>query len=524
MLRFLLNFLLCAICTYLLCGCEQEDSSAPISRQNALNHVPHALSWPLSAPVTSFDPIRMTNIPEATVARQLYDTLVRLDPNLSLAPGIAQKWEIDPSGREYTFHLKPDLFFHDGSALTAIDVKRSLERLARAGEGSFLCKHLKMIDGYEPFLQGRTQEISGIRVIDKSQVHIRLIRPHAPFLPALSIYQAGIVSIPDNSLQVEGSHRLVGSGPFVLEAVDEQRIIMRPFSHFVDGMPRINELIFKIYPGADVKKAAEDFLAGELSAVPLAGPVEDIIRERADYKVIRRNMIGLSFYGFNTRKGSSIDVSVRRHITKSIDRQFITATIHKNKRALANTIIPIGLAGYRPELTLVIINNNLHPNPPKHIRMLSVTRNSAVEAEMAYLAGRLHALGAELQVEYILDWKQFYERLAAGSFDMFRLSWYPDTPDLDEMFFPLFHSQGEYNHFGYANPRIDELLEQARSLSNLEERITLYQQAEDILLEDLPAIPLSYEALDRAVKFNVFGLNWNSVGETYNSFASVWIE
>ncbi|EMG35840.1 ABC-type oligopeptide transport system, periplasmic component [Desulfocurvibacter africanus PCS] len=143
---------------------------------------------------------------------------------------------------------------------------------------------------------------------------------------------------------------------------------------------------------------------------------------------------------------------------------------------------------------------------------------------MAYLADRLHTLGSELEVEYILDWDTFYKRLTAGDCDMFRLAWYPDTPDLDEMFFPLFHSQGEYNYFGYSNPRVDALLEQARALSHLEERIILYQQAEEIILHDLPAIPISYEAMDRAVKSNVHGLGWNPLGEFYTSFASVWIE
>lgn len=143
---------------------------------------------------------------------------------------------------------------------------------------------------------------------------------------------------------------------------------------------------------------------------------------------------------------------------------------------------------------------------------------------MAYLSEALRELGAELQVEYTLDWDEFYKRLAAGDCDMFRLSWYPDMPDLDEMFYPLFHSKGEYNHFGYANPRVDELLEQARSMTRIEERISIYHKAEDILLADLPAIPIWYEAMDRAVKSNVHGLDASPCGETYTSFASVWIE
>jgi ABC-type oligopeptide transport system substrate-binding subunit len=133
-------------------------------------------------------------------------------------------------------------------------------------------------------------------------------------------------------------------------------------------------------------------------------------------------------------------------------------------------------------------------------------------------------LGSELEVEYALEWEEFYKRMAAGDCDMFRLAWYPDTPDPDEMFFPLFHSQGEYNYFGYSNPRVDVLLEQARAMSRLEERILLYQQAEDIILQDLPAIPLHYTSLNRAARPNVHGLGWNPFGELYNSLASVWIE
>ncbi|WP_193745714.1 ABC transporter substrate-binding protein [Desulfocurvibacter africanus] len=523
---FLSHFILCVTCAYFLCSCGQEDSSASPPKQAIHSHnpAPRILTWPLSAPVTSFDPIVATNIPEATVVVQIFDTLVRFDQSFSIAPGIAKRWKVDPTGRKYTFDLKAGIVFHDGSALTATKVKLSLERLARAGKKTFLYKHLKVIEGCEAFSEGRAQEISGIQVLNPLQVRIRLERPHAPFLPALSICQAAIVSITDNPLQAEGPLNIVGSGPFVPEFADKERIILRPFARFVDGAPHIDGLIFKFYNGADIKSAAEDFLVGELSAVPMFGPVEDMLRGRTDYKVIRRLAIGLFFYGFNMHESAELTASMRRCIAQVIDKRKLFA--NSKMFHLAEAIIPMGLAGYRPNWIAPTRNEDCNPIPsmPARIRMLSVARNSRIETEMAYLADRLHTLGSELEVEYILDWDTFYKRLTAGDCDMFRLAWYPDTPDLDEMFFPLFHSQGEYNYFGYSNPRVDALLEQARALSHLEERIILYQQAEEIILHDLPAIPISYEAMDRAVKSNVHGLGWNPLGEFYTSFASVWIE
>ncbi|MFO7597427.1 MAG: ABC transporter substrate-binding protein [Desulfocurvibacter africanus] len=468
----------------------------------------------------------MTNASEATVARQLFDTLVRLDRNLSLAPGIAKKWEVDPTGRDYTFHLKAGVIFHNGKPLTATDVKRSLERLARAGKDTVLYKHMKEIEGYDEFIQDQAKEIRGILAPNPLQVLIRLKKPHAPFLPALSIYQAGIVSVPDNSLQSKGSQHMIGSGPFALEAADDKSITMRPFEHYVDGTPRIDTLIFRFYAGSNIKAAIADFLAGELSAIPMVGAVEEVLRGRAGYRLVRRNMVGLFFYGFNLRTNAVLTAPMRRRIAQAIDKRVITSTIHKDIRSPANTIIPLGLAGYRPAWTAPVFDSehDTHLTMPRCIRMLSVAKNAAVEAEMAYFADRLSTLGCELQVEYILSWDEFYKRLAAGDCDMFRLAWYPDTPDLDEMFFPLFHRQGEHNHFGYANPRVDVLLEQARTMTRLEDRIALYHQAEDILLTDLPAIPMWHEAMNRAVMSNVHGLDASPFGEIYTSFASVWIE
>lgn len=526
MLGFLVRLLICAICACALCGCEQRSSPPASAKRAAPARAPNVLIWPLSAHVTNFDPIAVTSLPEATVIRQLFDNLVRLNNDLSLAPGIASKWEIDPTGREYTFHLKSGVFFHDGSPLTAADVKRSLERLARSGQKTFIYKHLKAIEGFETFSQGQAQDICGILVIGPSQVRIRLGRPHAPFLSALSIYQAAIVSVPNGPLQTGQPQRVVGSGPFVLESADEQRITMRPFQRFVDGAPRLDSLVFKIYAGADIKRAAEDFQAGELSAVPLVGPVKEMLPGNANYKVIRRNMIGLFFYGFNVRENAALTPAMRKRIAQVIDRRSVVTDIHKGLFPPTDVIIPLGLAGYRSAWTAPADGEERKAQPalPERILMLSVAHNDAVEAEMAYLDVRLRNLGCKLQVEYIPNWDEFYKRLAAGDCDMFRLSWYPDTPDLDEVFFPLFHSQGEYNYFGYSNPRVDALLEQARAMIRLEDRIKVYQQAEDILLSDLPVIPMWNEALDRAVKPTVHGLGMSSFGEIYNSFGHVWIE
>lgn len=526
MSNLLLRFLFCATCVCILCSCERGDAPISPTEKKATSTSLRILTWPLSAPVTSFDPIDATNLPEATVARQLFDTLVRLDKDLSLSPGIARKWEIDPSGKEYTFHIKAGQVFHNGSALTAVDVKRSLERVAKTGKKTFLYKHLKIIEGFEAFSQGQVDSISGIQVVSPLQVRIRLNKPHAPFLPALSIYQAAIISTSEANSHKENTKLVVGSGPFILESADERHIVLRPFIHFIDNPPRIDKLVFKIYAGADIKRAAEDFLSGYLSAVPLATPVKEMFKGKTDYKVIRRYMTGLFFYGFNMRKEGRLDASLRRRIAQLIDKHKMLASLNPDKSLAADRIIPIGLAGYRPYPITSAASQVSEDTQtiPISVRMLSAARNPVVEAEMTYLAGRLRMIGIELHVKYVLDWNVFYERLAAGDCDMFRLAWYPDTPDLDEMFFPLFHSQGEYNYFGYANKHIDELLEKARALVRLEDRIPIYQEIEDILLSDLPAIPISYEALDRAVKPNVHGLDWTFLGELYTSFASVWIE
>lgn len=520
--RFVFSLLLAS----LLCGCKQEGPPSAPAQAGGQKQPLRVLVWPLSASITSFDPSKMTTSPEATVARQLFDTLVRLDQGLSLAPGIARKWEIDPTGREYTFHLQPNLVFHDSSALGAREIKRSLERLAGKGEATYLAKHLKLIEGHDAFLKGQTQDIRGIQVLDPLRLRIRLSRPHSPFLFALSIYQAGIISVPEGASRGSGFQPVVGSGPFMLEAADDQSIVMRPFPRFIDGAPRIDRLVFKVYAGADIKRAAKDFLAGELSAVPMVGLVKDMLHGKSEYKVVRRHMIGVFFYGFNMHADARLTSSMRKRIAQAIDKRVIAEEINHNAVNPAETMIPMGLPGYRPSVRAPGPAYARFPTEPlpKELRMLSVIRNPTVQAEMDCLARWLRPLGTELRVEYVLDWDAFYKRLQAGDCDMFRLAWYPDTPDLDEVFFPLFHSQGEYNYFGYADPRVDALLEKARAITRLEERIALYHQAEDLILADLPAIPIWYEAMDRAVQLNVRGLNWSPLGEAYTSLASVWIE
>lgn len=506
----------------LLFGCDKGETSSTAEKQPV--GAPSTLVWPLSSAVTSLDPTKMTGFADAIVARQNYDTLVRLDHTLSLTQGIARKWQVDATGREYLFQLRPGGTFHDGTALTASDVKSSLERLARTGKKTYLYKHLKFIVGYDSFISDHARELKGVEVVDPLTVRIKLERPHAPLLPALSNYQASIVRAL--GIDDQGNQRLVGSGPFIVHASDEQRLEMRPFESFVDGRPRVDKLIFKIYSGYNIQKAAEDFLSGELSAVPFLGAVAEMLKDRSGFSIVHRNMLSLFYYGFNVRKNNLSAPVIRKHIASALDKRRLFSLVYDNKYFPAESIIPLGLAGHRPNqrISLPDLEASASLAFPTTIKMLSMSKSREAEAEMDYLAERLGLLGISLEVEYIPQWNDFVRRLAEGDHDMFRIAWYPDIPDLDEVFYPLFHSHGEFNYSGYSNLVVDELIEQARATHRTEDRIRLYQQAEDILLSDLPIIPLWNGSLDRAVKRNVHGLDWSPLGELSTSFASVWIE
>ncbi len=171
----------------------------------------------LNANPTTLDPALIVDVIGASIGAKLFNGLVRFDQNLHLRPDIAEKWEVSPDGKTYTFFLHPGVHFSNGREVTADDVKYSFERVLNPATRSPRTWVFDRIEGAQEFMKNQAQEVSGIMVNGTYIITIHLKKPFGPFLSLLSLTTASVV--PKEEVEKWGadfSFHVVGTGPFML--------------------------------------------------------------------------------------------------------------------------------------------------------------------------------------------------------------------------------------------------------------------------------------------------------------------
>src|SRR5438093_1404615 len=228
-------------------------------------------------------------------------------------------------------------------------------------------------------------------------------------------------------------------------------------------------------------KGAREFREGRASAVAgLAAldrhTVQVVLRAvaAAGQQYIKRPMISLRFYGFNTRIKPLDDRRVRQALNYAIDRDAILQAVHLGRYALARGILPpgtqgfnprLGSYGYDPDRARDLLARAGYPEgrrlPP--IAVWSSVKRDEIVRELDEIRRYFAAVGVTIEVHHLTDWPAFSRQLDEGRLPMFLYGWYADVPDPDNFLFKLFHSNSPRNFFGYANPTVDHLLVPARA-------------------------------------------------------------
>src|SRR5947208_2750481 len=208
----------------------------------------------------TLDPAHATDLTSSAVIRQVFDALLELDETLRVVPALARRWTTSADARVYTFLLRDGVRFHNGRALTAADVKYSLERAAK-GKRPWV---VEKITGARAFISGNAGDIAGIRVVDDLTVELHLDQPFAPFLSLIAYDAASIV--PREEVDRRGSgfaSHPVGTGAFrfVSWRRDDQVILERFPEHF-RGPALLDRVVFRIIP-AEITRYNE-YMAGQL--------------------------------------------------------------------------------------------------------------------------------------------------------------------------------------------------------------------------------------------------------------------
>jgi peptide/nickel transport system substrate-binding protein/oligopeptide transport system substrate-binding protein len=446
----------------------------------------------------SLDPADARDPTAVMVADQLFDTLVSYDSRtFELRPGLARSWDVNQDQTVFTFHLAPEDRFHDGSTVTATDVKFSLERIARKGSDSPLVAQLETVSGYRPYhVEGSAASLAGVETPDPGTVVVRLDRPFSSFPAVLGHPGFGVVSKAAIERLGDGFKKVpVGSGPFALQTADEGSVhLARAAGH--TPAAKLDRIDLVRFP--DAGAAYQAFQDGHLELAPVPpGRAEEAAKRFGTRGM--RPFLGLVFYAMNLKSPALGDVRLRTAITAAIDRQRIVDDVYRHTVQPASGLVSDGVPGKvhdacgdrcrhdldraRALVAEVFPQGGVPEVAIDHLDGVSQAVATSIKADLD-AAG----IPAVLRPHAFADYGQF---IVSGEQQLFRLGWIADYPSPDAFLFPLFSSASPDNLTGLASPEVDDALQAARKEADPATREQLYREVEQKVLSQFVVVPVA---------------------------------
>jgi oligopeptide transport system substrate-binding protein len=493
---------------------------------------------PLGQEPETLDPARIWDIYSRSVSQQIFDGLVQFDQTLAIRPALAEFWRASRDGLTWTFDLRKNVKFHHGRELTADDVVYSLTRLLDPRTRSGAAGLFLNVRGALDFREGRAKTVSGLVALDRHVVQVTLSQAHAPFVALVAVGHAKIV--PRDLAEAQGEAfglKPVGTGPFKLLGWERgKEIVLVANPDYFDGPPKLARLTYRIFPGDQRDVMHDQFLKGHLEDTPVPSRADRRALAASDSHIyVKRPMISVRFYGFNTRLRPLNDRRVRQAIVHAIDREAIIQTVHSGQYTLAHGVLPPGTLGFNPRLAgyaydparaRELLGEAGYPGG-RGLPMLgiwsSVTRADVVR-ELDHVKKSLATVGIAAEIHYHANWSSFSKMVEEGKLPVFLWAWYADVPDPDDFLTKLFHSRSSRNVFGYANPEVDGLVASAGSATDVQRRVELYRRAEQAILDDAPIVPVFHHTYERLFQPYVRSVEVNGLGDPYIPFRKIWLE
>jgi oligopeptide transport system substrate-binding protein len=476
-----------------------------------------------TGPLT-LDPAISADMSSHTYVMQIFSGLVRLDQQLNLVPNIAESWEESLDGKTYTFHLQQGVKFHSGKEVKATDFKYSWERACNPDTGSgTAATYLGDIIGAKDMLSGEAREISGVAAIGEYTLQVTIDAPKAYFLDKLAYPTAFVVDRANVESGGDWWREPNGTGPFRLKEWTPGQQIVLERSEIYYGEPAKLEQVVLSLLAADPMTLYE---TGQIDVVPV---YLDYIDEASDetnpfhLELAVTPELSLYYIGFNSAEPPFDDINVRRAFCYAVDKEHIVKVILRNMVSEADGILPPGMPGYNGALEGLDYNvkeakeliaaskyGDVSNLPP-----ITLTVEGYGNSIPAYLGAVIQEwqenLGVEVSVRQ-LETENFLYNLKQEKDEMFTMGWIADYPDPHNFLDVLFYTGSEVNIGEYSNPTLDTLLDQAAIEQDETLRLTMYQQAEQLVVDDAPCLPLWHGTNYILVKPYVKGYEFSAQG------------
>jgi peptide/nickel transport system substrate-binding protein len=452
----------------------------------------------MEAQPTTMDPGLSTDLYSHQVYSHVLEGLVMLDTQGVPRPALAVSWTTSPDGRTWTFALRQGVKFHDGSEFTADDVKYTIDRILDPATRSPQ--------------RGALSQITAVDVVDRHTVRITTRAAFVPILTNLATSAYIVPKAAHTRLGRDFARRPVGTGPFKwVEWVPEERIVLEANPDYYAGRPAMDRVQFRFIPEGSVRLA--ELEAGGVDLI--AGvPAPDLRRLRVSLLVDLHEVIGTNYrlIAFNTSVKPYDDVRVRQAIAMAIDKKKLVDVVWQERAVLAEGPLPPTSWAYDERF-------RGHPYNPTRARQLLAEAGLAGGFEMNYLISESEEVRREapllidmlrpLQITVkvtVVDFPTLLQRLLRAEYDTLRVGW-TTNPEPDSLLYSPFHTSaiGGFNFTKYRNPRVDELLDRGRTVTNQAERTRIYREAQRLIVQDAPMVFLFHEKRTYATRKAVTG-------------------
>ncbi|HET9027384.1 MAG TPA: ABC transporter substrate-binding protein [Trueperaceae bacterium] len=474
----------------------------------------------LQAEPTTLDVAQLSDYNSSRTAMGMYDGLVRFgDGSTDVEAGLAERWDVSDDGLTYTFYLRPGVTFHDGTPVNAEAVEFSFARQIDPN-------HPFHDTGEFPYAEFTLGNISQIEVLDEMTVRLTLDETFAPFLANLAMHAAAIVS--PTAVMEHGrdfSEHPVGTGPY--RFVSWRRgveVVLERNPDYWRGSPQVEKLIFRPIVEDQARLAALE--AGEVDlAVNL--PPDDLPRLRANKNFTFAEQAGMHtwYVVFNVTKKPFDDARVRQAMAFAVDRQAIVDAILGGTGVLAKNFLPPVVWGYTedvaeysfdPERAKALLAEAGYPNG-FDVEFWVPESGSGMQQSVAMgtvIQDYLSRVGVRVTIQQF-EWGTYLDRVivpvenADAVPAMFEMSWIGDNGDPDNFLYILlsgdqFPNAG-FNLGYYSNEQVDDLLRRARTSLNETERLALYTEAQQLIMADMPVMPVDHETQTVVMRSNIHG-------------------
>ncbi|OYD08326.1 peptide ABC transporter substrate-binding protein [Paludifilum halophilum] len=463
----------------------------------------------------SLDPAKAQDSQSGHILRHVLEGLVNIDKDGNPKPGIAKEWEVSDDGKEITFHLR-DATWSNGDPVTAEDFEYAWKRVLNPDTGAIYAYQLFYLKNGEEYNAGEAEaDEVGVDAVDDKTLKVELKQPTPYFISLTAFYTLLPVNkdvVEENGKWAANADTYVGNGAFTLDVWEHDSKIELKKNEDYWNADKVKLSKINVPFNQEEQTAYQLFKSGKLDYGDKNSLPVDLIPELVEKgEVETKKKLGSYSYIFNLEEEPFDNKKIRKAFALAIDRKKIVEDVTQGGEAPSNGWVPWGMpdpangeewvkqhgqyqkSSAQPEKAKELLEEGMEEEGIDKLPEITLDYNT--DDSHKKIAEALQQMWKKhLDVDVKLqnsEWKVFLEKQSNGDFQMSRQGWLPDY--IDPMtYLDMYTTESDQNKANWHNEEYDELIEKAKSTNDQKKRSKLMHEAEEILMEEMPIIPIYF--------------------------------